>query len=101
MKLLLTSVGITNNTIKKALARLCGKKFSECTAIFVPTASNAEAGDKGWLIDNYREFQSLGLKEFDIVDISALSKDDVFTRFKNSDILAFGGGNTFHLNPYR
>ena len=97
MKLFLTSAGITNNTIKEALAKLCNRNFNECTAIFVPTAANAEAGDKGWLIDNYREFQNLGLKEFDIVDISALSKEDVLSRFKAADILAFGGGNTFHL----
>ncbi len=97
MKLLLTSAGITNNTIKEALAKLCDKKFSECTAIFVPTAANVEIGDKGWLVDNFREFQDLGLKEFDIVDISALAKEDIFSRFKAADILAFGGGNTFHL----
>lgn len=29
MKLLLTSAGITNNTIKEALVALCNKKFSE------------------------------------------------------------------------
>ena len=97
MKLLLTSAGITNNTIKEALATLCNKKFSECTAIFVPTAANAEAGDKGWLIDNFREFQNLGLKELDIVDISALCREDILVRFKSADILVFGGGNTFHL----
>ncbi len=97
MKLLLTSAGITNNTIKEALAGLCGKKFSECKAVFVPTAANAEAGDKGWLIDNLKEFQELGWEELDIVDISALDKDDVHARFRSADILALGGGNTFHL----
>lgn len=97
MKLLLTSAGITNNTIKEALAKLCRKEFSECVAIFVPTAANAEDGDKGWLIDNFRQFQDLGLKELDIVDISALPKKDIIKRFKSADILVFGGGNTFHL----
>ncbi|MCK5319932.1 Type 1 glutamine amidotransferase-like domain-containing protein [Candidatus Parcubacteria bacterium] len=97
MKLLLTSAGITNNTIKEELAALCNKKFSECTAIFVPTAANTEAGDKSWLIDNFREFQNLGLKELDIVDISALPREDILARFKSADILIFGGGNTFHL----
>ena len=97
MKLLLTSAGITNNKIKEALATLCNKKFSECTTIFVPTAANTEAGDKGRLIDNFIEFQNLGLKELDIVDISALCREDILVRFKSADILVFGGGNTFHL----
>lgn len=97
MKLLLTSAGITNRTIKNTLADLCSKEFSECKAVFAPTAANAEAGDKGWLVDNLREFQNLGLKELDIVDISALEKKEIIKRFNSADIIAFGGGNTFHL----
>ena len=97
MKLLLTSSGITNESIRKAPEDLVGKPFDESQAVFVSTAANAEAGDKGWLVDNFRQFQDLGLKEFDIVDISSLSKEDVLARFKPADILVFGGGNTFHL----
>jgi len=39
MKLLLTSDGLTNNSIANALFSLTGKKPEETTVVFVPTAS--------------------------------------------------------------
>ena len=42
MKLLLTSAGITNPSIAKALFELTGKRPEEITVVFVPTASNVE-----------------------------------------------------------
>ena len=38
MKLLLTSGGISNTSINKALVELLGKPVAECDALFVPTA---------------------------------------------------------------
>ena len=38
MKLLLTSVGITNGSIRAALVDLLGKPFAETKALCVPTA---------------------------------------------------------------
>lgn len=38
MKLLLTSGGITNTSIRNALVALLGKPIAESTALFVPTA---------------------------------------------------------------
>ena len=38
MKLLLTSAGISNQSIMDALLELLGKPISECRALFVPTA---------------------------------------------------------------
>ena len=38
MKLLLTSGGITNNSIRNALVDMMGKPIAEATALFVPTA---------------------------------------------------------------
>jgi peptidase E len=40
MKLLLTSAGITNDSIAKALFELVGKKPEDTTVVFIPTASN-------------------------------------------------------------
>ncbi|MDD2516348.1 MAG: hypothetical protein PHF26_03980, partial [Candidatus Gracilibacteria bacterium] len=51
MKLLLTSSGLTNNSIVNALFELTEKKAEETSIVFIPTASNVELGDKGWLID--------------------------------------------------
>ncbi len=46
MKLLLTSAGITNDAIAGSLAELTGKPFTELDLVFIPSAANAEGGDK-------------------------------------------------------
>jgi dipeptidase E len=97
MKLLLTSAGITNQILIDALAKLIGRPFSETKMVFIPTAANAEEGDKDWLIDDMVRFKDLKPEYLDIVDISALPKEDVIRRLNNADVLIFGGGNNFYL----
>ena len=46
MKLLLTSNGLANESISKALFELVGKKPEDTSLVFIPTASNVEIGDK-------------------------------------------------------
>ncbi len=92
MRLLLTSAGITNRTIANALRRLAGKRIMTA---FIPTAANADAGDKSWLIKNYEEFRRLG--PIDIVDISGMDKDVWLPRLRAANVIVFGGGNTLHL----
>lgn len=97
VKLLLTSGGITNDTIKNTLADLVGKPFSQTSLAFIPTAADIEPYDKSWLVEDLYNCKKLGLKLLDIVDISALSNKLWEPRLKSADILFFGGGNTFHL----
>ena len=97
MKLLLTSAGISNKSIEKALLELTQKPFSELNLAFIPTASNVEAGHKDWLIKDLDKCLELGFKEVDIVDISALLKDIWLPRLEKADVFFFEGGNTFHL----
>ena len=97
MKLLLTSSGITNKSIEKALLGLLGKPFKNASLIFVPTAANAEEGDKSWLVDNMYNFKKLGFASFDIIDIVSVSKDIRLRSFNKADILVFGGGNVEYL----
>jgi len=97
MKLLLTSAGITNPSLAKALSELVEKPFDQCNLVFIPTASNIEEGDKGWLLEDYRNLGKLGLMAIDIVDISALPQDIWQPRLEKADILVVGGGNTFYL----
>ena len=61
MKLLLTSAGITNESLKKALLDLVGKEVSKTKIAIVPTASNMEEGDKDWLINDYQNLKKIGL----------------------------------------
>lgn len=97
MKLLLTSNGISNPSIAKALGELLGKPFKESHISFVPTAANVEKGDKTWLVNDMYNLLKLGFLTFDVTDISAVPKEIWLPSCENADILVFGGGNTSHL----
>jgi dipeptidase E len=97
MKLLLTSAGITNPSIAKALFELVGKRPEETSLVFIPTASNVEVGDKGWLIDDLVNLKKLNLKSIDIADISAVGPEIWKPKFEAADVLFFEGGNSYHL----
>ena len=53
MKLLLTSGGVRNPSIAAALADLVGKPASEVKVAYIPTAANAEEGNKDWFINQF------------------------------------------------
>lgn len=97
MKLLLTSAGISNESIKKALFDLVNKKPEETSLVFIPTASNVERGDKSWFINDLINLKNLNLKSISMVDISAVPESVWKSQIEESDILFFEGGNTFHL----
>lgn len=98
MKLLLTSNGLSNNSIKKAFLSLLPKSPKKLRIAMIQTASNIEDGDKTWLIDDLYRVKSLGFKTFDFVDISALPKKEAFSRLQKANVLFFGGGNPFYLH---
>lgn len=97
MKLLLTSNGLSNQSIAKALFELVGKKPEETSLAFIPTAMNPNEGDKGWFINDLSNTKKQNFKFIDIVDISTLPKDIWLPRLEKADILFFSGGSTFHL----
>jgi dipeptidase E len=96
-KLLLTSAGLTNRSLVEALRSLVSRPFTECKAVFIPTAANKEAGHKDWLIENYNQCLICKFAEFDIVDIAALEIAEWQPRIAAADILFVGGGNTLYL----
>jgi dipeptidase E len=97
MKLLLTSSGLSNQSIADALIDLVGKKAGDISVAFIPTASNVEAGDKDWFIDDLINLKKQNFKSIDIVDISAIDKKLWLPRLEEADVLFFEGGNTYHL----
>lgn len=97
MKLLLTSGGITNKSIAKALFELVGKKPEDTSLVFVPTAANVEVGDKSWFIDDLYNLKKQNFKSIDIADISALDPKIWKAKFDTADVIFFEGGNTYHL----
>lgn len=92
MKLMLTSAGIFNKSLKNALRKLVRGTIK---ISFIPTAANIKKGDKKWLIKDIVNCRKLG--EVDIVDISALEKSNWLPRLKNANVLFFGGGDTAYL----
>ena len=97
MKFLLTSNGLSNDSIAKALFELVGKLPSETTIAFIPTAMNIGDGDKDWFVDDLMNIKKQGLKCLDVVDISALPFEIWKPRLEAADVLFFSGGNTSHL----
>ncbi len=97
MKLLLTSAGITNKSIAKAVLDLVGLPASKINLVFIPTAANVEENDKGWLIDDLVHFQQQGYNSIDIVDIAAVSRDIWQPRIEKGNLICFGGGNEQYL----
>ncbi|HEY5667848.1 MAG TPA: Type 1 glutamine amidotransferase-like domain-containing protein [Candidatus Saccharimonadales bacterium] len=102
MKLLLTSAGLTNETIIDALRDMLGKPTSEASLVVIPTAHNPEPGDKSWMLreDFILPFQ-VGWEQFGIVDLAAVSSlDESLWRqqLEAADVILFGGGNVFYLS---
>lgn len=97
MKLLLTSAGLANESIKKAFFDLIGKPAKDIKIAFIPTAGDIEPGDKWWIIKDLKTIQEMGFAQLDIVDIAAVPEKVWKPRLEEADVLFFGGGNTFFL----
>jgi len=97
MKLLLTSNGLSNNSIANAFADLVGKKPVDTKVAFIPTAANHERGDKSWLINDMHRISSRGYV-VDVVEIASLEPEVIKGILEDSDVIFIGGGNTFYLS---
>src|SRR5437867_4958004 len=100
-KLLLTSSGITNDSIQKALVDLLGKPISESSALFVPTAIYAyPQGIKyGWQV--IKGPGELGWKALGVLELTALPslpKEVWLPQVEEVDAIIVGGGNKFYLS---
>jgi len=96
MKLLLTSAGITNQSIADTLLDLVGKSAAETKIVVIPTAGNVEPDTKDWYLGQFANLQKHGYQWIDIVDPSA-SGVEWKERLKVADVVFVSGGNTFHL----
>lgn len=105
MKMLLTSAGISNNSIREALVEMLGKPVEESNALFVPTAiygipNGGEIVQRvicGTLGD---PFCRMGWKSLGLLELSALTtiKDDLWIPLlQKTDALLVGGGDCQYL----
>ncbi len=97
MKLLLTSGGLTNQSIVNSLFDLVAKKPQDTNLCFISTAATVETGDKSWFINDLINIHKFGFKSVSIVDIGAVSENIWKPQLDDADILFFSGGNTYHL----
>jgi dipeptidase E len=103
MKLLLTSNGLSNQSIANALEKLVGKPRKQIKVAFIPNAGfpidDFKNESRDWLVDDmYR------IKEFcgfiDIVSLTDLTKQEIYERLEYADVIFVGGGNVFYLSYY-
>src|SRR5579859_4829824 len=100
-KLLLTSTGITNERIQKALVDLLGKPLRESTVLFVPTAIYAFPYGTKYAWEWIKRLGELEWKEFGVLELTALSslpREFWLPQLEETDVLIVGGGNEFYLS---
>lgn len=107
MKLLLTSAGFTNASIRNALIDLIGKPIEEAGALCVPTAAYAHplAGpDAAWRFVAGQEPRTpmceLGWKSLGVLELTALPTLDEKQwkpAVQETDVLLVSGGETAYL----
>ena len=98
MKLLLTSGGITNDTLAHELEVLAGKPFNKLKIVFIPNAAFGDpSGDKGWLIDDISRLRMRGATVA-VLSISDLTPEEIASQLEPVDVIFVGGGQAFYLS---
>jgi len=107
MKLLLTSAGIKNPSIERALIDLLGKPIAEASALCIPTASYGHPGAgpaRAWNFISGQEPQcpmiELGWKSMGVLELTALPSIDEerwVPLVQETDVLLASGGDALYL----
>ena len=100
MKFLLTSAGITNDSIHAALVDLLGKPTAEARAICVPTAIYALPGGNGYAWRMLRELADIGWHDLGVLELTTLPtilEEHWLPAVEAADIIIVGGGNSGYL----
>jgi dipeptidase E len=108
MKLLLTSSGVTNETIRNALVDLLGKPIEESTALIVPTAINPFPGGAlmAWRAITGKvggPLAGLGWKTLGVLELTVLPTIDQAAwrpTVDEADALLFWGGDPLYLSHW-
>lgn len=107
MKLLLTSGGVTNESIRDALVDLLGKPISESRALCIPTAQwghpmlgpasvrSFVAGEPPWHMMTSLGWASLGVLE--LTALPSIGEERWVPWVREADVLLVDGGDTTYL----
>jgi len=105
IKLLLTSSGISNPTLRQALTDLLGKPISECDALFIPTGiypfeGGAFYGGMSLYGSSASKLAQLGWKNLGVLELTALpsiEKDVWAASVRRADAILVWGGDPLYL----
>ena len=105
MKLLLTSAGIKNASIRDALVDLLGKPIAECDALCIPTAAYGHHSFAGaWRFISGQESRTpmaeLGWKSLGVLELTALPSiggERWVPWVRETDVLLVNGGDALYL----
>ena len=108
MKLLLTSAGVRNPSIREALVDLLGKPIEDSTALCIPTGMyghpNVGAGERVWQFVSGRAettpMVELGWKSVGLLELTALpslAEEQWVPMVRESDVLLVAGGDVLYL----
>jgi dipeptidase E len=105
MKLLLTSAGIKNASIRSALVDMLGKPIAESAALCIPTAVYAMGGpDPAWRFITGQATTpmcELGWKSLGVLELTALASIDQehwLPAVQEADVLLAAGGDATYLS---
>jgi dipeptidase E len=107
MRLLLTSAGVTNASIRNALVELLGKPIADCSALCIPTAMYGHPrvgpGVNAWqFISGQSEnpMVDLGWNSVGVLELTALpsiGEDRWMPLVRETDVLLVSGGDAVYL----
>ncbi len=107
MKLLLTSAGVANASIRDTLVGLLGKPTAESTALCIPTAQYGHPmlgpGEKAWQFisgNSQHPMVDLGWKSVGVLELTALpciDRESWVPLVREADALLVAGGDVLYL----
>ena len=107
MKLLLTSAGVKNESIRRALVGLLGKPIAQCHALCIPTSGWGHpqvSPERAWRFVSGNEpgcpMADLGWKSVGLLELTALPwlpRDRWTAWVRSADVLLVNGGDAVFL----
>jgi len=84
------------DVVAKHIAKKLAKPANQYKTVFIPTAAEADIGDKQWIITNRQGLVDAGFNLFDYT-LTDKTPEQIETDLKNVDIFHLNGGNMFYL----
>jgi dipeptidase E len=110
LRLLLTSAGVTNDTIRNALVELLGRPIGDCNALCIPTAMYGHPwvgpGVKTWEFIAGRSdnpMVDLGWQSVGVLELTALPSipaERWVPQVRKADVLLASGGDAVYLGHW-